>query len=93
MVSLQFRAPIIIWEGFPFLLLRSGGVLAYTDWDQAKINLKAKKKSSLQGDRTEYRTGNREKLNNTQGEPGQAITSAVAYFPSISCASSCPVAL
>ena len=47
----------------------------------------------VQGDRTGYRAGNREKLNSTQAEPGQAITSAVAYFPSISCATFCPVAL
>ena len=47
----------------------------------------------LQGDRTGYRVGNREKLNSAQAEPGQAITSAVAYFLSISCATSCPVTL
>ena len=56
MVSLQFRASIIIWEGFPFFVApeRRRGyladhslVLAYTDWDQAKINLEAKKNSSL----------------------------------------------
>ena len=35
------------------------------------------------------RPGNGEKLNRSQAEPGQAITSAVAYFPSISCATSC----
>ena len=48
---------------------------------------------NIQGDRTGYRAGNREKLNSTQAEPGQAITSAVAYFPSISCATFCLVAL
>ena len=38
-------------------------------------------------------TGNGDKLSSTQAEPGQAIKSAVAYFPSISFATSCPVAL
>ena len=47
----------------------------------------------IQGDRTGYRAGNREKLSSTQAEPGQAINSAVAYFPSVSFATSCPVAL
>ena len=35
------------------------------------------------------RPGNGEKLNRRQAEPDQAITSAVAYFPSVSCATSC----
>ena len=35
------------------------------------------------------RTGNGKKLSSTQAEPGQAINSAVTYFPSISCATSC----
>ena len=39
------------------------------------------------------RAGNGDKLSSTQAEPGQSINSAVAYFPSISCATSCPVAL
>ena len=38
-------------------------------------------------------TGNGEKLSSTQVELGQAINSNVAYFPFISCATSCPVAL
>ena len=47
----------------------------------------------LQGHPTGCRTGNGDQLSSTQAEPGQAIKSAVAYFPSISCATSCPVAL
>ena len=47
----------------------------------------------VQGDRTGYPAGNREKLNSAQAEPGQAITSAVAYFPSISFVTSCLLAL
>ena len=35
------------------------------------------------------RTGYGDKLSRTQAEPGQAINSAVAYFPSVSCATSC----
>ena len=35
------------------------------------------------------RPGNGDQLSSTQAEPGQAITSAVACFPSISCATSC----
>ena len=42
-----------------------------------------------QGDLPGCRTGNGEKLSSTQAEPGQAIRSAVAYFPSISRATSC----
>ena len=38
-------------------------------------------------------TGNGDQLSSTQAEPGQAIKSAVAYFPSISCVTSCRVAL
>ena len=47
----------------------------------------------LQGHLTGCRTGNGDQLNSTQAQPGQAIKSAVAYFPSISCATSCRVAL
>ena len=47
----------------------------------------------VQGHRTGCRTGYGDKLSSTQAEPGQAIKSAVAYFPSISCATSCRVAL
>ena len=35
------------------------------------------------------RSGNGEKLSCSQAEPGQAINSAVAYFSSVSCATSC----
>ena len=45
------------------------------------------------GDPTGCRTGNREKLSSSQSVPGQAIKSAVAQFPSISCATSCLVTL
>ena len=47
----------------------------------------------LQGHPTGYLTGNGDQLRSNQAEPGQAIKSAVAYFPSISCATSCQVAL
>ena len=48
---------------------------------------------SLQGHLIGCRTGNGDQLSSNQAEPGQAINSAVAYFPSISCATSCPLAL
>ena len=47
----------------------------------------------MQVDRTGCRTGNGDKLSSSQAEPGQAIKSDLAYFPSISCATSCRVAL
>ena len=47
----------------------------------------------VQGHPTGCRTGNGDQLSSTQAEPGQAIKSAVAYFPSISCATSCRDAL
>ena len=47
----------------------------------------------LQGHPTGCRFGNGEKLSSSQAEPGQAIESVVAYFPSISCETSCRVAL
>ena len=47
----------------------------------------------VQGHRTGCRTGNGDQLSSSQAEPGQAIKSAVAYFPAISCETSCPVAL
>ena len=37
----------------------------------------------------ECRTGNGRKLSSSQAEPGKAINSDVALFPSISCATSC----
>ena len=52
-----------------------------------------RKRDGLQDDLTGCRTGNGEKLSSSQAEPGQAIKSAVAYFPSISCATSSQVAL
>ena len=39
--------------------------------------------------RWDCRTGSGEKLSRSQAEPDQAITSAVAYFPSISCGALC----
>ena len=47
----------------------------------------------LRGHLTGCRAGNGDQLSSNQAEPGQAIKSAVAYFPSISCATSCRVAL
>ena len=48
---------------------------------------------ALQGHLIGCHTGNGDQLSSNQAEPGQAINSAVAYFPSISCATSCPLAL
>ena len=60
---------------FPRLMLRFPPILAGS-------------KSHLPGSAPGCRTGNGEKLSSTQAEPVQAIKSAVAYFPSISCATS-----
>ena len=43
----------------------------------------------LPGSAPGCRTGNRAKLSSTQAEPVQAIKSGLAYFPSISCTTSC----
>ena len=45
-------------------------------------------KKGVPGSAPGCRPGNREKLSSTQAEPVQAIQSAVAYFPSISCTTS-----
>ena len=46
-----------------------------------KSSIHGRGHTHVQGDRTGYRAGKRDKLNSTQAEPGQAITSAVAFSP------------
>ena len=50
-------------------------------------------KVCIQGHLTGCHAENGDQVSNNQVEPGQAIKSAVAYFPSISCMKSCRVAL
>ena len=56
---------------------------------QIKVNLtQVQMGHPVPGSAPGCRTGNREKLSSTQAEPGLAIKSGVAYFPSISCTTS-----
>ena len=58
-------------------------------WDIDNVEeLSTRSQRNVQGDPLGCRTGNGEKVSSSQAEPGQAISLAVVYFSSISCATS-----